>query len=89
MPARRADNPSARTIARREASPEVRAAVRSVLTGHMAGSLSSVDVSDRSLARTTLERAGFGETSIAAFLDDAILLAARSAAAVRVGEANV
>ncbi|MGN7869373.1 hypothetical protein [Paracoccus sp. 22332] len=55
----------------------VRAAVHSVLTGHMAGHLvhHRIDLSDRAAARAALHSAGFGETSIATLLDRSIALA--------------
>ena len=66
-----------RRIIRRSAPIHVRAAVHSILTGHMAGHLVQhrVDLSDRIAARTSLEVAGYGEPSIANLLDRSIALA--------------
>ena len=69
-----------RRIVRLPQPIHVRAAVHSVLTGHMAGHLvhQKIDLTDRTAARTALEVAGYGEPSIANLLDRSIALAKHS-----------
>lgn len=63
-----------------DAPDHVRAAVHALLVGQMAGHLCDhqIDLSNRSAARASLERAGFGEHSTSRLLDRAITEAARS-----------
>lgn len=65
-----------------DAPDHVRAAVHALLVGQMAGHLCDhqIDLTNRSAARASLERAGFGEPSVERLLDRAISEAGRSIA---------
>lgn len=70
-----------------DAPDHVRAAVHALLVGHMACHLCDhqIDLTNRSAARASLERAGFGEPSVSLLLDRAVDEALRAFAGITRG----